>query len=65
MTKQKRIKVLDRPETWIFIDADRDEEEARSTWLMRWEKGFRPSEEQIRREREMVRGGKVLQRRNY
>jgi hypothetical protein len=64
--KKKTIKVLDRPPTYILIDADVDEAEARANWLKKRQSVNRTiSDEQQRREREMIRGGRVIQRKSY
>lgn len=62
----KTIKVLDRPPTYIVIDSNADEAEAKANWLRKRQSVNRTlSDEQKRREREMIRGGRVLQRKSY
>jgi hypothetical protein len=57
---QKRILVY--PNTWILIDADRDENEAKAKWLAKFNKGNKPLDEhQKRRELNSIREGKVIQ----
>ena len=64
--KKKVIKVLERPATYIIVDADVDENEARANWLKKRQSVNRTiSDEQQRREREMIRGGRVIQRKSY
>jgi len=64
--KKKTIKVLDRPATYILIDIDADEAEAKANWLRKRQSSDRTlSDEQQRREREMIRGGRVIQRKSY
>lgn len=64
--KKKVIKVLERPATYIIVDADLDENEARANWLRKRQSVHRTiSDEQQRREREMIRGGRVIQRKSY
>jgi hypothetical protein len=61
---QKRVQVL--PNTWILIDADRDEQEAKSNWLKKHialNKDL--DEQQKRREMMTIREGKVMQRTRY
>jgi hypothetical protein len=66
MKRQKTIKVLDRPPTFILIDIDANEAEAKANWLKKYLSVNRTlSEEQQRREREMIRGGRVIQRKSY
>ena len=64
--KKKVIKVIERPATYIIVDADVDENEARANWLKKRQSVNRTiSDEQQRREREMIRGGRVIQRKSY
>jgi len=64
--RQKRVKVLDYPETFILIDADKDADEAKANWLEKHNFIKKPlSQGQINRERDTVRGGKVYQRAKY
>ena len=64
--KKKVIKVLERPATYIIVDADMDENEARANWLRKRQSLNRTiSDEQQRRERETIRGGRVIQRKSY
>lgn len=63
--KTKQIKVLDDPPTYIAIDQSADEGQARQSWIEKHSFKKTLSEEQIRREREMVRAGKVYHRNKY
>lgn len=66
MKRQKTIKVLDHPPTYILIDIDEDEKEARANWLRKHQSVNKTlSDEQLRREYEAIRGGKVIQRKSY
>lgn len=63
---QISIKVLDKPKTFIMIDADKNPEEAKYLWLKKHSdiKAFLPMQ-QKRREAENIRGGRVIQRTKY
>ena len=66
MKNQKSVKVLDRPPTYILVDEDRNEAEVIAKWRRKYAIGKTElSEEQKRREFEMIRGGKVMQRSKY
>lgn len=63
---QISIKVLDKPETFIMIDADKNPEEAKFLWLKKHSdiKAFLPMQ-QKRREAVTLRSNRVLQRTKY
>lgn len=63
--KQKQIKVLDHPPTYILVDADADEQEARKAWAKKHAIKKALSDEQVRREKYTVRLGKVSQRTRF
>jgi hypothetical protein len=61
---QKRILVY--PNTWILIDADRNEKEAKYLWLKKHYLASRDvDEQQKRREQITIRSNKVMQRTRY
>lgn len=60
----KQVKVLNHPETFILVDDNKDEEQAKVEWQKRYNRQ-NLSNEQKRREHEIVRGGKVMQRIRY
>lgn len=63
---QKSVQVM--PKTFILIDSDQDPEEAKRKWLEKFNKrkGYKPLDKnQVRRERETIRSGKVMQRTKY
>jgi hypothetical protein len=61
---QKRVQVL--PNTWILIDEDRDEREAKANWIRKHVALNKDlNEEQKRRELMTIRSGKVMQRTKY
>jgi hypothetical protein len=61
---QKRIQVY--PNTWILIDADRNEQEAKYLWLRKHAlQNHNVDEQQKRRELMTIRSGKVMQRTRY
>ena len=63
---KKSVKVLDRPLTFILVDENVDEKEAKAKWLKKRDMADKSiSEEQVRRETLTVRGGKVLYRSKF
>jgi hypothetical protein len=64
---QKTIQVLSKPATYITIDADVDETEAKRKWLKKYfdRKSAFLSDEQKRREFQTIRQGKTMQRTRY
>lgn len=59
---KKQIKVLDHPLTFILIDADKDEVEAKLNWLKKHQKSvISLSDEQKRRESISIREGRLEQ----
>jgi hypothetical protein len=62
---QRKVKVLDKPFTYILTDSPLTDEEIRLRWLEK-NKYRRPlSDFQVDKERAVVRGGKLLQIKKY
>jgi hypothetical protein len=63
---KKQIRVMASPLTFIMVDLDVDEEQAKKDFLEKYNNLRKPlNEEQKRRERTNIRGGRTLQRRKY
>jgi len=66
MEKTKLIRVLEMPATWIVVDLNADEDEARERFLLNHKTPRKPiCRSQERRERVSVRQGRVYQRSRF